>query len=64
MVDQGSLMISEVQSSDGGKYECSAQSMAGSKTGKIESQMKNNHDNKFQNENRVKIHFASMYCNV
>lgn len=34
MVDQGSLMISEVQSTDGGKYECSAQSMAGSKTGK------------------------------
>lgn len=35
MVDQGSLMISEVQSTDAGKYECSAQSMAGSKTGKI-----------------------------
>lgn len=34
MVDQGSLMISEVQSNDAGKYECSAQSMAGSKTGK------------------------------
>lgn len=32
MVDQGSLMISEVQSTDAGKYECSAQSMAGSKT--------------------------------
>lgn len=32
MVDSGSLMISEVQASDAGKYECSAQSMAGSKT--------------------------------
>lgn len=31
MVDSGSLMISEVQASDAGKYECSAQSMAGSK---------------------------------
>lgn len=29
MVDSGSLMISEVQSSDAGSYECSAQSMAG-----------------------------------
>lgn len=37
MVDQGSLMISEVQSTDSGKYECSAQSMAGSKTGKSET---------------------------
>lgn len=32
MVDLGSLMISEVQASDAGKYECSAQSMAGSKS--------------------------------
>lgn len=32
MIDQGSIMISEVQASDAGKYECSAQSMAGSKT--------------------------------
>lgn len=32
MVDLGSIMISEVQASDAGKYECSAQSMAGSKT--------------------------------
>lgn len=31
MVDSGSLMISEVQASDSGRYECSAQSMAGSK---------------------------------
>lgn len=31
-VDSGSLLISEVQASDAGKYECSAQSMAGSKT--------------------------------
>lgn len=32
MIDSGSLMISEVQSSDAGKYECTAQSMAGVKT--------------------------------
>lgn len=32
MVEQGSILISEVQPSDAGKYECSAQSMAGSKT--------------------------------
>lgn len=32
MVESGSLMISEVQSSDAGKYECTAQSMAGSKS--------------------------------
>lgn len=31
LVDSGSLMISEVHASDAGKYECSAQSMAGSK---------------------------------
>lgn len=31
MVDSGSLMISEVQASDAGKYECSAQSIAGTK---------------------------------
>lgn len=31
-VDSGSLLISEVQADDAGKYECSAQSMAGSKT--------------------------------
>lgn len=31
-VDLGSLLISEVQASDAGKYECSAQSMAGIKT--------------------------------
>lgn len=31
-VDLGSLMISEVQASDAGKYECTAQSMAGTKT--------------------------------
>lgn len=31
-VDSGSLLISEVQASDAGKYECSAQSMAGIKT--------------------------------
>ncbi|XP_055853853.1 roundabout homolog 3-like [Episyrphus balteatus] len=31
MVEGGSLMISEVQVSDAGKYECSAQSMAGRK---------------------------------
>lgn len=30
-VDSGSLLISEVQATDAGKYECSAQSMAGSK---------------------------------
>lgn len=30
-MDSGSLLISEVQASDAGKYECSAQSMAGSK---------------------------------
>lgn len=32
MVDSGSLMISEIQPNDTGKYECSAQSMAGTKT--------------------------------
>uniref|UniRef100_A0A1B0CVQ8 Neural cell adhesion molecule l1 n=2 Tax=Lutzomyia longipalpis TaxID=7200 RepID=A0A1B0CVQ8_LUTLO len=32
MVESGSLMISEVYSSDAGKYECTAQSMAGSKS--------------------------------
>lgn len=32
MIDQGSILISEVQPSDAGRYECSAQSMAGSKT--------------------------------
>lgn len=32
MVEQGSILISEVQPIDAGKYECSAQSMAGSKT--------------------------------
>lgn len=32
MVDLGSILISEVLASDAGKYECSAQSMAGSKT--------------------------------
>lgn len=32
MIDLGSIMISEVQASDAGKYECSAQSMAGSKS--------------------------------
>lgn len=32
MVDLGSLMISEVQASDAGKFECTAQSMAGTKT--------------------------------
>jgi roundabout, axon guidance receptor 2 len=32
MVDTGSLMISEVLANDAGKYECSAQSMAGTKT--------------------------------
>lgn len=32
MIDQGSIMISEVLASDAGKYECSAQSMAGSKS--------------------------------
>lgn len=31
-VDSGSLLISEVQATDAGKYECSAQSMAGSRT--------------------------------
>lgn len=31
-MDSGSLLISEVQADDAGKYECSAQSMAGSKT--------------------------------
>uniref|UniRef100_A0AAG5DL88 Roundabout n=1 Tax=Anopheles atroparvus TaxID=41427 RepID=A0AAG5DL88_ANOAO len=32
LVDSGSLLISEIQPSDSGKYECSAQSMAGTKT--------------------------------
>ncbi|XP_053679217.1 receptor-type tyrosine-protein phosphatase S-like [Anopheles nili] len=32
LVDSGSLMISEIQPGDSGKYECSAQSMAGTKT--------------------------------
>lgn len=32
LVETGSLMISEVQASDAGSYECSAQSMAGSRT--------------------------------
>lgn len=32
MIDSGSLMISEVQPSDAGKFECTAQSMAGIKT--------------------------------
>lgn len=32
MIDSGSLMISEVQPSDAGKYECTAQSMAGIKS--------------------------------
>jgi Immunoglobulin I-set domain len=32
MVETGSLMISEVLPNDAGKYECSAQSMAGTKT--------------------------------
>lgn len=31
-MDSGSLLISEVQATDAGKYECSAQSMAGSRT--------------------------------
>lgn len=31
-VDSGSLLISEVQASDAGKYECSAQNQAGSRT--------------------------------
>lgn len=31
-VESGSLIISEVQASDAGKYECSAESMAGSRT--------------------------------
>ncbi|ETN65072.1 neural cell adhesion molecule 1, partial [Anopheles darlingi] len=32
LVDSGSLLISEIQPSDSGRYECSAQSMAGTKT--------------------------------
>uniref|UniRef100_A0A1S4H8Q1 Uncharacterized protein n=1 Tax=Anopheles gambiae TaxID=7165 RepID=A0A1S4H8Q1_ANOGA len=32
LVDSGSLLISEIQPNDTGKYECSAQSMAGTKT--------------------------------
>lgn len=33
-IGDGSLLISEVQPSDAGKYECSAQSMAGTRTAK------------------------------
>lgn len=32
LVESGSLMISEVLATDAGRYECSAQSMAGSRT--------------------------------
>lgn len=32
MVEGGSLMISEVQANDAGRYECAAQNMAGSKS--------------------------------